>query len=230
MSLYLTQGYLTKGSKLPKTQFFRIMNPDLVHHGFQWRLGENVDSQLFMPTGTCKKGGLYFTTFRRLMDFFVISTVKLLDHWLAEVWVAPDEPVWSEEDKKWKAHKVTVMSLTRIGDLDEVTRLNMFWNDPIDVPQEKLWSYTLKWHPASLAMLEPEKETDELVMTALTRSSAALQCVHHQTFEVCRYAANFDRGVAEFVRDPDMRKRVREWILVNMNDDSDTTGESDEDE
>lgn len=215
---YMELYYLTKGSELPKAQFFRVMYPDMLHRGFQWRLGENTDMLPFMPQGRCHPGGLYFTTFDKLMDFFVVrnGTVKLLDHWLAEVTVAPDEPVWCEQHVVWKAHRVTVSSLTRIGDLDVRTRLQMFHRyTPLVADDVQLWKMVLREDFKTLMMLEPEQETAELVKFALDANPGALQFVHNQTFDVCCYAVNIDEDMDGYIRDPHMAQRVGNWMLEN---------------
>jgi len=42
--------------------FFRWMNREKNHRGFQYKEGLNVDTLKFKPSGSCKRGGLYFAS------------------------------------------------------------------------------------------------------------------------------------------------------------------------
>lgn len=207
---------LIRGSQLPDRKFYRIMYPDLRHYNFHWKLGENTDILPFMPFGNCERGGLYFTTGEQLLNFFCnyTSAVKLLDHWLAEVKVAPDEQVWSEFGK-WKAHRVTVLSLTRIGDMDLRSRIGLFSEIRDDADFDGLLESFVSRMAMGMSLIEPELETEHLVVTAIFYDSEALRYVADQTFEVCRFAVAMDADAVEFIRDRAMKRRVRVWLLKN---------------
>ena len=50
--------------------FWKITNEEENHHGFQYQDGLNVDTQEFQESGTCVKGGLYFTDSENIPNFF----------------------------------------------------------------------------------------------------------------------------------------------------------------
>ena len=52
------------------TQYYRIMYDSMTHYGFTYKKGLNIDTVKFNPHGTCKSGGLYYTTFEYLLHFY----------------------------------------------------------------------------------------------------------------------------------------------------------------
>ena len=53
------------------SQFYRPLRNNLNHNGFQWKIGLNIDTQPFDPTGTCKSGGLFFQNFQHLPKYLM---------------------------------------------------------------------------------------------------------------------------------------------------------------
>ena len=51
-------------------QFQKCLNNELTHYTFQYKIGLNVDTIPFNPSGYCKPGGLYFTTTKYINEFF----------------------------------------------------------------------------------------------------------------------------------------------------------------
>lgn len=216
---------LIRGSELKHRKLYRIMNPDLVHHGFQWQLGDNVDTVPFKPERLCEAGGLHFTTLEQLSNFFIVpaNVVTLMDHWLAEVTVDADEPVWEEQSTAatgWKAHRVTVKSLTRMRDVPQHERLTIALGCPVERQYNpeimaQMWAAAVAHNNMSLALLPAERQTDELVEVAVTHYPSSFRHVANQTFDVCCRAVSINPTCQKRIRDDAMRLRVVLWLRTN---------------
>jgi len=42
-------------------EFYKLLNENLIHFGYKYVDGLNIDINKFNPTNECMKGGLYFT-------------------------------------------------------------------------------------------------------------------------------------------------------------------------
>lgn len=125
---FLNRMTLVTAAELRHHHFYKILVPDRIHHHFLWREGENTDPLPFSPAESCSAGGLYFCEFRDLASF-ASNNYRLLDHWVGNVELREDEPVWCEPAfvsgmwnstrPKWKAHRVTLTKLRRLRDLDD---------------------------------------------------------------------------------------------------------------
>ena len=72
------------------------------HNGFKYQEGLNIDTIPFDPTGTCRPGGLYYSS----EDIFAF-----LDYgdYIAEVEIPEDAQVYEDPSRsirKWKADKI----------------------------------------------------------------------------------------------------------------------------
>jgi hypothetical protein len=43
-----------------KLPIYKILNENMTHNGYVYKLGTNTDSLPFNPKGSCRPGGLYF--------------------------------------------------------------------------------------------------------------------------------------------------------------------------
>jgi len=87
--------------------FVKWMNKDMIHYGFKYQEGLNVDTVPFNPTGTCDKGGLYFTTINHIS---VWSTNKTAVLRLVEI--PDDAKVYCLQGaNKWKADKIIIKEI-----------------------------------------------------------------------------------------------------------------------
>jgi hypothetical protein len=62
---------------MPK--FYKLLAPDLCHHGFTYKAGLNVDTLPFDPSGDCKPGGLYYTTLEHLPHWYCAYWSRIAD-------------------------------------------------------------------------------------------------------------------------------------------------------
>lgn len=99
--------------------FLKILNKDLVHNGFQYREGLNVDSLPFNPTGSCKEGGLYFSDEKHITKFLNCGTK------IAIVTLPDDAKVYADPvGDKWKADKIILSDIVLIEESN-------LWIDPV---------------------------------------------------------------------------------------------------
>jgi hypothetical protein len=51
------------------TKYFKVLADDLIHHGYKYKLGLNVDTLPFNPNDSCGPGGLYYTTEEQVLSY-----------------------------------------------------------------------------------------------------------------------------------------------------------------
>jgi len=79
--------------------FFRWMNDGKRHNDFQYVRGLNVDTQKFNPSGSCCRGGLYFSSLPSIRQFGGLNSGSF--HLIA---LPNDEIVYAESLEKFKIH------------------------------------------------------------------------------------------------------------------------------
>ena len=81
--------------------YYKVTNKDECHNGFQYSTGLNIDVNPFQETGSCVKGGLYFTTLEHITYFFDYGI------YVREVTIPEDaKMVEDPEGDKWRADKI----------------------------------------------------------------------------------------------------------------------------
>jgi hypothetical protein len=70
--------------------YYKLLRKDLCHHGFQYKLGLNVDTVPFNPSGSCEAGGLYFTDMAHLHLFDMFGDL------IGEIEVPADAQIYKE--------------------------------------------------------------------------------------------------------------------------------------
>ena len=51
-------------------KYYKVTNYDETHHGYIYKDGMNLLDKPFEETGSCVKGGLYFTTIKHINKFY----------------------------------------------------------------------------------------------------------------------------------------------------------------
>ena len=65
--------------KRPGFRFYRLLNKEENHRGFQYKTGLNIDTNEFNPSGSCEKGGLYFFDEAQLINYSRYTRKLCLD-------------------------------------------------------------------------------------------------------------------------------------------------------
>jgi len=94
---------------------FKVIDPQ-GHNGLVYQEGLNVDPIPFNPSGSCAKGGIYFTDAGHIFEFYEFGTQVYEVEPVGEIYQDP-------EGKKWKAPAVKLKYLGGIFDLDVVEYL-----------------------------------------------------------------------------------------------------------
>lgn len=152
--------------------YYKILNEQLNHHGFQYSLGLNVDFNEFNPSGSCHKGGLYFTTKENLFKFFDFGI------YIAEIEIPDDAQIYEDPNgDKYKADKIIIKSIK----LRDGMLLRYVKNK---TPQICLEAVQLDGE----ALQFVENQTLEICLAAIRQNCHAIRFVKHQTHELCMEA------------------------------------------
>lgn len=199
-------------------KFYKVLQTDLVHHGFKYALGLNVDTQKFNPSGTCQPGGLYYTTAEHIPEF--LSFGKLI----AEV--EPKGQIYADpEGKKWKTDKLYVHHIRSVKEWlsvqNESVQLTAVKKDSSNIlyiydPSEAVQLLAVTGYGAVLQFIAKptyavqlaavknaghairyiENPTEELQLIAVTRSGRNIDCIRVPTSEKVQLAAVSQNGHA----------------------------------
>lgn len=90
--------------------YYKIVNAEKKHHGFEFKDGLNVDTVPFNALGSCEAGGIYFSNAEYIFNFLDYGVYLCL----VEI---PEDALVYEEDNKMKVDKLV---LTGWYDLREV--------------------------------------------------------------------------------------------------------------
>jgi hypothetical protein len=161
--------------------FYKLLATNLCHNGFTYQEGLNVDTVPFNPTGECKPGGLYFTTFEHVPKWYD-------EDWplIADVTLPPEAHVYAEPcGTKWKADRLVLSNIRPLSKflagLDQTTLEQMLTKDG--------------------NMLEHvDNQTEALCLAAVRRMGWALEYVHNQTDAICMAAILDTWRALHFVR------------------------------
>ena len=115
-------------------RFYKVLNEDECHNGFQYHDGLNVDSEPFNPSGNCEPGGIYFAR-EDILAFLSYGV------WIREVTIPEGEPIYENpgHPKKYKSHRVILGQRRRITPdvvqelIDEGADVNAGGDDPLHV-------------------------------------------------------------------------------------------------
>ena len=180
---------------------YKILNEKWKHHDFQYKLGLNVDTQTFNPSGSYQPGGLYYTTAEFIPLFLEYRTQ------IAEISIPADAQVYADpEGNKWKADKLIIDRVYPTEDWDK-------WND-LDfclaaVRQNGLALKYILDQTDGICMIAVRQngellwyvknQTPEICLAAVQRNGEALELVKNQTPEICLAAVKQKAYVLEFV-------------------------------
>lgn len=164
----------------PGVKFYKILSEDLKHHGFQYKLGENIDILPFNPTYECTSGGLYFASLDHIFEYLVFGTkigmIEIPDHALIYI-----------ENAKYKADQFT---------LAKIISVSKFINS-----SEKMCEIAIRQN--GLALKYIKNQSTKLCELAVKQDGHALVFVKDQTIKICKLAVKQNPFVLSFVRDQD---------------------------
>lgn len=154
----------------PVEKFYRFMNDDLIHNGFQYQLGLNKDTKKFNPNGNSLEGGLSFCEQEMWYLYWKNYGKKI-----AVVDIPDDALIWVEKDS-YKANKLII---TKIFDFENI--------------EDDVWIDILKKDYHALRYIK--EQTKSICKRAIKQNGLALQFIHNQTQKQC-LAAVQQNGLA----------------------------------
>jgi hypothetical protein len=148
------------------SQFYKLLSDDLRHYDFTYHEGLNVDTLPFDPSGSCRPGGLYYTTLEHLPRWY--SRCWPL---IADVYLPPEARVYVEPGgTKWKADQLVLSNIRPLSEflatLDEA----------ILCPMLQMNGWMIK---------DVVNQTQRLCLAAVQQDGWALKYVRNQTPTVC---------------------------------------------
>jgi hypothetical protein len=224
---------LLKAYQLNYNIFYKILNPTLIHKGFQYKIGVNIDTNLFNPIGYCQKGGLYFTDIDNIHRHIKSSLDKI-----AIVTLNPYEPIWIEKNQ-YKAHKINITQIHDINTYKNSEFLQIIFqkNDSLiqhfKFPSESACiksveqnGYNIQFipNPTFNVCLSAVRQNGNALMfinkyikhysiicnEAVKQCGTALQYVKKQTRNICMEAVKKDGNAIIFVNEIVMKNEYNE--------------------
>jgi hypothetical protein len=96
-------------------KFYKFLAKDFIHNGFNYKIGLNVDTKKFHPSGQCNEGGLYFTDKKNILSFSEYGPN------LGVIEIPDDAQVYIEENK-FKADKLELTNILLDDDTLEIIK------------------------------------------------------------------------------------------------------------
>lgn len=190
--------------------FYKVLSSNLKHWNFQYRLGLNVDTIPFNPTGKCQPGGLYYATKEHIAKFLGFGC------FIAEIYIPDDAKIYKDPNgDKFKADRIIIKSITPI-------RKMSWWSDiafcELAVTQslqsiiyvgnqtEDLCLRSACFDGMSIRYMT--HQTNAVCMAAITNNPCALQFVLNQTEQICKYALELDPDTHKYIRDKNLLQSI----------------------
>lgn len=163
--------------------YVKIIREDMIHRGFKYRLGINIDHRPFNPIGHCKFGGLYFCR-RSHAPLFAAHGRLIVD-----VVLPPNENVHDEIDKQ-KAKCIVISNPRR-------------WEDEFSEWEKQMAVIN---NPASIVFLSnPSLSVQKL---AVTEDAHAIQFISRPSEEIQKVAIERDATSIEHIKRPSLSLQV----------------------
>ena len=158
--------------------YYKVVRDDLTHHGFTYKLGLNVDTLYFNPSGSCRPGGLYFTDIDNLGTFFDFGNL------IAFIKIPIDAQVYSEPcGSKWKANRIII---------EKFVTIDSYWHN---------YKFCIKAvKHDGFALQYVKNQSPEILMEAVKHDGFALQYVKNQSPEILMEAVKHDGFALQYVK------------------------------
>jgi len=197
---------LYRYAKQQKTKFYKFLNNDLTHYGFEYKLGLNVDTEPFKPKDSCSKGGLYFCE-----EFKCNLYYQNYGHKLARVSIPDDAKVYVERDK-FKADKIILEDIVDFNDVPDEFWLNMFPRSD-RIPDDTINALQfIKKQPEQLcirvvqtdgmALRFVKNPSEDVYRAAAKKNGLAIKLIKNPSEDVCIYAVRQNGLAIKFIENP----------------------------
>jgi len=157
------------------TTFYKFLNNDLMHNGFQYVLGPNTDTNKFCPDAN-KLGGLYFCDETTLHIWWSGYGQKLA---LVEI---PDDALIFTCYSVFKADKFVIKDIIDFNDVSD-----------------DFWLYIFRKDVKVLDLIK--NQTNDMCKNAVKRNGMALKYVRQPTDEIRRLAVQENDWALYYIDD-----------------------------
>jgi hypothetical protein len=147
---------------------------------FEYKLGLNIDTVPFNPSGSCKSGGLYFTTAEYIHCYFYMGD------YIAFIEIPPNARVYKDpSNRKFETttgdfYKADQIFITKIIPIHEF----------LQSKSEKYIEQLLRHD--GMMLRHVENQTDKFIKLAINQNPSAFKFVKNKTFEICKFAVSQD--------------------------------------
>lgn len=191
-----------------ETKYYKILNQEMIHNGFQYKMGLNIDTKEFNPKGSCEYGGLYYTTEEFIHKFFEYGC------FIAEIEIPSDAKVYADPTgDRWKTDRLII---TKINPIYEHKIGKDFLQKKFELDRElylikkdiryllcvqqtpELCKAVIKYDWRALQYVK--EQTPEICLKAIKRCTDALQYVKEQTKQICLEAVKLNGHALKFVK------------------------------
>lgn len=190
-------------------KLWKVLNLNMTHHKFTYKVGLNVLDQKFKPSGDCTAGGLYVSW--APWKFFQLYGDDIR---IAEVKLPPDAAVWTTKDKL-KTDRLILGEVQRIEDMkfmwSELVKDDGRLIRYVQNPDSKQCMAAVQDAGTALKWIDPQ--TPELCLAAVRRYGPALACVKNQTQLLCRAAILENWTAIIDVRDLETNLEMQELAI-----------------
>jgi hypothetical protein len=150
--------------------YYKTLYKNLKHYGLLYKLGLNVDTLIFNPTGSCEAGGIYFTEKQFLYKYVAYHT------YVAELTIPDDAQVYKDpEGDKWKADKILIHKIYKIDEFEG-------WQD------NAFCMNAVQYNGFNLQYIK--SQTEEMCVDAVTENGYAITFVINMTPTIKNAAIN----------------------------------------
>ena len=229
-----------------KQKYYKILQKDMCHHGFHYKLGLNKDHLPFYPHGSCLPGGLYFTDREHILSYVYFGEL------LAEVTVPCNARVYKDPyGDQYKADQIILSNIVPIYQSDlvqpcwemkpgsilgmntksganlcvgmsEVETLNMLSRDGLKLrdvinPTETMKYVAVLQNPCAIQFVNHSH--DALSLIAVGNNGLVLKHIPKllQNFEICKEAVQQNGLAFQYVCDHIGKSNVIRTSAVRQN-------------
>ena len=178
------------------TKFYKFLNNEMIHNGFEYHLGLNIDTNQFDPTGKCTGRGLYFCEKSDCHLYYQYGTK------LALIEIPNDARVYIEK-YKFKADRLIIKEII---DID-----NDFWVDIlskdgtalayVEKQTEHMCIVAVQQNGKALCFVKSQFLTGEIFELAVQQNGLVLEQINKQTYNLCKLAVQQNGLALKYVQD-----------------------------
>jgi hypothetical protein len=179
--------------------FYKVLRNNLVHRGFRYKLGLNVDIQEFNPEGSGESGGLYYTDLEHIADFLSFGNLIAEVEPVGQIYVDP-------AGDRWKTDKLIIKNITPfyewVSKQSEEVQLAAVNHDSdnflyISNPSEKVRLAAVQSYGALIHYIDNPSE--EVQMAAIGRNEDNIRFIKNPSKAVQLAAVKGDISSIQFI-------------------------------